>query len=210
MINFDLKKPCKGCPFRTQGEKRVRFLGEERIVEIVEAMTEQQKTFTCHETLQNERQQHCAGAIVFLNNTTKTGYAKIQWARIAERLSWGKPQNITDPEEVIAKTMEELVNQHTEVSEMEVLTSIAYIIGDRWSPQIIYQLNKGTNNFSQLLDILQIATNVLSTRLVILEENDLINKTRNEQDRRRFIYSLTNKGERMVSIINQMISIFRS
>lgn len=47
-MNFDLKKPCAKCPFRTDCLKG--WLGEERAEEIATGITEEQQTFSCHET----------------------------------------------------------------------------------------------------------------------------------------------------------------
>lgn len=53
---FDLKKPCKDCPFRVGKGERFQ-LSPERITEIFEA-----PAFQCHKTLEG-RPQQCAGLI---------------------------------------------------------------------------------------------------------------------------------------------------
>ncbi len=83
-MNYDLKKPCSNCPF-LKADGAVR-LGESRIEEIAGAMLSSQgSTFACHKTVQydddaddpdteinRDKQQHCAGALIFAekNNTT--------------------------------------------------------------------------------------------------------------------------------------------
>lgn len=89
-MKFDLKRPCKMCPFRTDCKKS--WLGEERAQEIIDSMTKQDQSFTCHETNQfddetgegivNKDSQHCAGAMILME---RYEYAN-QMMRIAERL----------------------------------------------------------------------------------------------------------------------------
>lgn len=75
-MRFDLKKPCKACPFRTD---RVGYLGVKRADEIAEnLLSDDFNWFGCHETTVadengdlhcGEETQHCLGAIMFLLNT---------------------------------------------------------------------------------------------------------------------------------------------
>lgn len=63
MINdMSLKRPCNDCPFRKEGGL---FLHKERIKEIGAIATNDLMTFTCHKTLEAEKKQHCAGAMIF-------------------------------------------------------------------------------------------------------------------------------------------------
>lgn len=82
-MNFDLKNPCKDCPFK-EGSSIV--LHSERAKEIAEAITEKQGTFTCHKTLvlKEEDRQHCAGAMIMLEHIERPN----QMMRIAERLGY--------------------------------------------------------------------------------------------------------------------------
>lgn len=80
---FDLKKPCKDCPFVT-GSLTNTSLPKERIEGIVSDIREG-STFTCHKTLYTDKkvpEQHCAGALIFLEKEDNPN----QLMRIAERI----------------------------------------------------------------------------------------------------------------------------
>lgn len=75
-MRFDLKGPCSGCPFRTDGG--VRHLGRKRAIEITESLCEG-ATFPCHKTTNeddkgkriiNPSEQMCGGAMVLLEKTS--------------------------------------------------------------------------------------------------------------------------------------------
>lgn len=86
-MKFDLVRPCKDCPFRSDIPG---YLSAARVREIVDAITRQQGTFTCHktnkfedgETIETRDSQHCAGALIFLERLGRPN----QMMRIAERL----------------------------------------------------------------------------------------------------------------------------
>ena len=69
-MEFDLKTPCKNCPFRN-GTDRIVFRGRERAEEIAE--TAYREGFPCHLSAEydefrngfvpGERTQHCAGSL---------------------------------------------------------------------------------------------------------------------------------------------------
>lgn len=80
-MKFDLKKPCKDCPFLC-GSSTNRTLTTERIEGIKEDLLNDQ-AFICHKTLglSSSEQQHCGGAMIFLEKQNKPN----QMMRIAER-----------------------------------------------------------------------------------------------------------------------------
>lgn len=91
-MNFDLTAPCKDCPFRTDVKP---YLTKARVREIIDAITRNQQTFACHKTVDygvsedsesevcpSNKQQHCAGALVMLENLGLPN----QMMRISERL----------------------------------------------------------------------------------------------------------------------------
>lgn len=82
-MKFDLKKPCKDCPF-IKGSSTNRSLVEGRLEGIVNDIRSDM-SFTCHKTLglPKSDQQHCAGAMVFLEREDRPN----QMMRIAERLN---------------------------------------------------------------------------------------------------------------------------
>lgn len=86
MADFNMRTPCRHCPFRSDIRP---FLTGERAEEIAEAI-ERGLTFTCHKTVDYSDEQphetdasmHCAGALIIAE---KEGCPP-QMARIAERL----------------------------------------------------------------------------------------------------------------------------
>ena len=87
-MNFDLKRPCKSCPFRTDIEP---FLHPGRVEEITDQILHRDCSFACHNTLEHDEDgetkihsgsQHCAGAMIFLELQDRPN----QMMRIAERL----------------------------------------------------------------------------------------------------------------------------
>ena len=81
-MEFNLKKPCKDCPFKT--DTLEGWLGEERAEEISNDLIYNQGTFACHKTLQAAKQEHCAGALILLEKLDRPN----QMMRIAERLGY--------------------------------------------------------------------------------------------------------------------------
>lgn len=87
-MKFDLKKPCKDCPFVVGSSTNIT-LAEGRIKEIVHSITDEDSSFPCHKTLgydgKKVPKQHCAGATIFLERIGEHGRPN-QMLRIAERL----------------------------------------------------------------------------------------------------------------------------
>ncbi len=87
-MEFNLKKPCKDCPFRTDNGF---ILSNSRVEEITNALVNQDQTFSCHKTIKHDdetgegiegkKTQHCAGALIMLEHMEKPN----QMMRIAER-----------------------------------------------------------------------------------------------------------------------------
>jgi hypothetical protein len=88
-VNFKLTAPCKNCPFRTDVDFRLR---PERAREICDALLHD-FSFACHKTVDysaededgyvpSEGEQHCAGALIFLEQMGRS----TQLMRIAERI----------------------------------------------------------------------------------------------------------------------------
>lgn len=81
-MKFDLKTPCKDCPFIKDSSTNLT-LSEGRIDGIVEDIRNGM-SFTCHKTLDkpDNEQQHCGGAMIFLERENRPN----QMMRIAERI----------------------------------------------------------------------------------------------------------------------------
>lgn len=93
-MNFELKTPCKDCPFRTDVKP---YLRKERAKGISRALKQEQGAFPCHKTVTyddngekagSRKEQHCAGALVMLERMNRPN----QLMRIAQRLGVYKPQ----------------------------------------------------------------------------------------------------------------------
>lgn len=80
------------------------------------------------------------------------------------------------------------------------------VIGDRWSVVIIRDMFQGRSTFSEFLAAEeQIATNVLTDRLRALEANGIITRARDAANKRRVIYSLTEKGADLCPVMLEMV-----
>jgi len=75
--------------------------------------------------------------------------------------------------------------------------------GDRWSLLIVRDLLlRGFSTYGDFLDGGEgISTNILADRLKFLEAEGIINKTPDADNRRRIIYSLTEKGFDLAPVI---------
>lgn len=93
-MKYTLRRPCKNCPFRSDIKG---YLTKGRVREIIDAITRQQASFSCHklnefetndegwtETVETENSQHCAGALIFLERLERPN----QMMRICERLGF--------------------------------------------------------------------------------------------------------------------------
>ena len=80
--------------------------------------------------------------------------------------------------------------------------------GDRWSLLVVREMMlKGKKTYSDFLEIDEgIATNILADRLKHLETEGIITKSRDPENRRSFIYSLTPKGRDLASIMLEIIA----
>lgn len=106
-MKFDLNRPCSDCPFRSDRPFPLRRAGD-----ILRALTQGNKTFSCHKTVtytnrgprQTEKTQHCAGALLFVK---QTGAAN-QLIQIAERLGLYDPSKLSTNVPVY-KSIEQMV-----------------------------------------------------------------------------------------------------
>lgn len=81
------------------------------------------------------------------------------------------------------------------------------VFGDRWSFLIIREIMlRGKKTYGEFLELEEgIATNILASRLKSLEADGVVTKTRDPENRRSFIYDLTDKGIDLASIIIEII-----
>ena len=81
------------------------------------------------------------------------------------------------------------------------------VIGDPWTLLIVRDLMfRGASTFNDFMEAGEgIASNVLTDRLARLEANGLLTKDRDEHDRRRFIYRLTEKGVDLAPALGELV-----
>ncbi len=83
------------------------------------------------------------------------------------------------------------------------ISSALDVIGDKWSLLIIRDMmfadKKTYSDFSKSAE--GIATNILSSRLLMLEQLGIINKGKLEGNKKTNIYSLTQRGQELLPII---------
>ncbi len=81
------------------------------------------------------------------------------------------------------------------------------IFGDAWTLLIIRDLMfKGLSTFNGFLNAGEgIATNVLTDRLARLEAAGIVDKARDRDDARRFVYRLTAKGADLAPVLVQIV-----
>ena len=80
------------------------------------------------------------------------------------------------------------------------------VIGDRWSLLILREAFYGVKRFDIFQSNLGIATNILSDRLKGLVKGEILQRTKDSDDARRFIYRFTEKGLDLYSIVLAMIN----
>lgn len=80
------------------------------------------------------------------------------------------------------------------------------VIGGKWKPLILYQLKEGTLRFSQILDRVRprITQRMLTKQLRQLEEDGLITRKVYPQVPPKVEYSLTEKGNSLIPILDQL------
>ncbi|MFM5930416.1 MAG: winged helix-turn-helix transcriptional regulator [Novosphingobium sp.] len=67
-------------------------------------------------------------------------------------------------------------------------------MGERWSFMILRAALNGVQHFEDFLSATGIARNILSNRLARLVENGILQRQQMEDDRRKVLYRLTDKG----------------
>lgn len=118
-MNFDLRTPCKNCPF---SRRQRGFLTAARAAEILEGITTGDGTFSCHKTVEygegdgedtpgedGPNTFHCAGALIFLEKLEMPN----QMMRIAERLGY-YDRFALDMSADVVESGEEFIRHHAE------------------------------------------------------------------------------------------------
>ncbi|MBT1696355.1 helix-turn-helix transcriptional regulator [Fulvivirgaceae bacterium PWU4] len=81
------------------------------------------------------------------------------------------------------------------------------VIGDKWSLLIIRDVMlRGKMSYSEFLNSEEkIATNILVSRLTVLEEEKILVKNVSPENKSKYIYSLTQKGADLLPIIIELM-----
>lgn len=120
-MKFELKRPCKDCPFRNDKPHHKGWLGKERATAIYQNLLDG-GNFPCHKThdylkddgngfTHQEGHQFCAGALIMLENE-KTA-CQSQALRMAVGLRLYNPSNL-DKNSPIFKSGDEFIDWHSE------------------------------------------------------------------------------------------------
>jgi len=85
------------------------------------------------------------------------------------------------------------------------IASALSVIGDRWSLVIIRDMLFGAHRFSQFVNSAEgIKRNILTDRLVKLEERGLITRKKYQDRPPRFDYRLTPKGAELLPVVQEI------
>lgn len=112
---FNMKSPCKNCPFRTDCPKG--WLGRRRAAQIAGSL-ERGESFHCHETTESddeggkypgEQSQACAGATIVLEKLNQP----TQMMRICEGLGDYDPRKM-DMDAPVFGDFDEFIEHHTQ------------------------------------------------------------------------------------------------
>lgn len=123
-MKFNLKKPCKDCPFRNDKPHQRGWLGEARATEIYEDLIDG-RLFPCHKThdysqdshdeqgnfVHQDNHQFCAGALIMLENKQAT--AQSQALRMAVALGIYEPSQL-DKDAPVFKSGDEFIEFHND------------------------------------------------------------------------------------------------
>ncbi|MEO7654233.1 MAG: helix-turn-helix domain-containing protein, partial [Sphingomicrobium sp.] len=75
------------------------------------------------------------------------------------------------------------------------------LIGEKWAFLILRGAFNGLQHFEEFQGGLGIARNILSDRLARLVAGEILERSNDPADRRRFIYALTPKGEALLPVV---------
>lgn len=86
------------------------------------------------------------------------------------------------------------VNAESHRGANAALLHITDILGDRWTPLVLSSAFLGLRRFDEIQSALEIATNILTHRLNLLVEHEILQRKRYSERPPRFEYRLTQKG----------------
>ena len=78
------------------------------------------------------------------------------------------------------------------------------VMGEWWTPLVIWNIDQGSHRFEQLQASLGIARNILTNRLKTLVEYKIVEKREYSSKPRRYEYHLTARGEALIPILAEL------
>lgn len=87
------------------------------------------------------------------------------------------------------------------------INSVLELFGDKWAFLIVRDLMfNGKHYYGEFLNSEEkISTNILADRLSLLEESEIITKTKDPDHKSKFVYRLTQKGIDLLPILLEFI-----
>ena len=78
------------------------------------------------------------------------------------------------------------------------------VMGEWWTPLVVWNIDLGSHRFEQLQASLGIARNILTNRLKTLVEYKIVEKREYSSKPRRYEYHLTARGEALIPILAEL------
>jgi DNA-binding HxlR family transcriptional regulator len=75
------------------------------------------------------------------------------------------------------------------------------VLGERWTILVLREISLGSRRFDEIQSVLGVATNVLSSRLATLVDEEIVERRRYSEHPERFEYRLTDKGRDLQPIL---------
>lgn len=123
----------------------------------------------------------------------------LRYGAIRERFSLPTHTSLMSHVESIAER--EALGVRAETYENDSITIALDVIGDRWSLLVLRGVFRGLHRFGELRDDLGIATNLLTTRLKRLVDNDILERVQYHSRPTRFEYRLTEAGRDLSPVL---------
>jgi DNA-binding HxlR family transcriptional regulator len=98
------------------------------------------------------------------------------------------------------------VMRHAELAEKECAIARTWaVIGERWTMMILREIFRGVGHFEVIQAKLQLGRNILSDRLQMLVDEQILERRPYQQNPIRYDYVLTQKGEDLYPVLLTML-----
>lgn len=78
------------------------------------------------------------------------------------------------------------------------------VVGEWWTPLVVWQISLGSHRFEELQGSLGIARNILTDRLGTLVLHEVVAKQQYSSKPRRYEYHLTDKGRALLPVLSAL------